>query len=267
VTDTGDRRGGFGGEASTALVPRPDEGAISFVQFSPQPPYDERLVFWERRESETAASFRLLRQRLIERGDPKIILCTSAAKGEGKTTLAANLALSYAELARYRVLLLEASFRGAQLAEMFGFKPPRGFARQLVTHRTNPETAWIVVQIQGMPLYIMAAEPLCCQKCAAVLVEDATFCGMCGSPVEAEAPVPIDAVAFTAAIRQFRESFNYVVIDTPPVLSSGDVNLIQDSVEAILFAARKGKSEGRDLKRAIEQVAPAQVAAVVMLDE
>ena len=180
MVDANDRREAAGGESSTALVPRPDDAAISFVQFAPQPPYDERLVFWERRESETAASFRLLRQRLIERGDPKVVLCTSATKGEGKTTLAANLALSYAELGKYRVLLLEASFRGAALGELFGFKPPSGFARQLVTHKSNPDAPWIVVQISGMPLYVMAAEPRCCNKCAAVLTEEATFCGMCG---------------------------------------------------------------------------------------
>jgi Mrp family chromosome partitioning ATPase len=267
VSDAGDRRGASGGDAATALVPRPDDGAISFVQFAPQPPYDERLVFWERRESATASSFRLLRQRMIERGDPKIILCTSATKGEGKTTLAANLALSYAELGRYRVLLLEASFRGAALGELFGFKPPSGFANQLRTHRISPETAWIVVQLSGMPLYVMAAEPHCCQKCTAVLTEDATFCGMCGTALEIEAAPPIDAVAFASAVRQFRESFNYVVIDCPPVLSSGDVNLIQDSAEAILFATRKGRSAGRDLRRAIEQVAPAEVAAVAILDD
>jgi Mrp family chromosome partitioning ATPase len=267
VADANDRREAPGGESSTALVPRPDDAAISFVQFAPQPPYDERLVFWERRESETAASFRLLRQRLIERGDPKVVLCTSATKGEGKTTLAANLALSYAELGKYRVLLLEASFRGAALGELFGFKPPSGFARQLITHKNNPDAPWIVVQISGMPLYVMAAEPRCCNKCAAVLTEEATFCGMCGSPLETEATPPIDGVTFAAAVRQFRESFNYVVIDSPPVLSSGDVNLIQDSVEAIVFATRKGHSAGRELRRAIEQVAPAEVAAIAMLDQ
>jgi Mrp family chromosome partitioning ATPase len=222
-------------------------------------------VFWERRESETAASIRLLRQKLIERGDPKILLCTSANPGEGKTTLAANLALSLAELGRHRVLLLEVSFRSAAVAEVFGFKPPRGFARQLAMRQSQPDP-WVVVQIAGIPLYIMAAEPRCCPSCAAVTPEDAANCGMCGTQLEQEPAVPIDAVAFGAAIRQFRDSFHYVVIDAPSVLASGDVNLIQDSADAILFATRKGRSEARDLRRAIEQVAPAPVAAVALID-
>jgi Mrp family chromosome partitioning ATPase len=261
--------GGTNDDTGTAaLVPRPDqEAGISFVNFALQPPYDERLVFWERRESETAASFRLLRQRLIERGDPKIILCTSATQGEGKTTLAINLALSLAELARYRVLLLEASFRGAAIGEVFGFKPPHGFARQLVTHRSDPDAPWVVVQIKGMPLYIMAAEPRCCPGCASVLAEGAAFCGMCGASIENEQAVPIDAVAFADAIQRFRQSFHYVIVDAPAVLAGGDVNLIQDSAEALVFATRKGRSAARELRRAIEQVAPAQVAAAVMIEE
>lgn len=254
-------------DQSTALVPLAEERGISFVQFALEPPYDTRLVFWERRDSTTASSFRLLRQRLIDRGDPKTILCTSAMRGEGKTTLAANLALALAELTKYRVLLLETSLRDASLGEMFGFKPPQGFARQLALHKANPGAPWVVVQISGQPLYILAAEPRCCPKCATVLTEDATFCGMCGNKTGPDAPVPIDAVAFAGAIRRFRESFHYVVIDAPPVLQSGDVNLIQDATDAIVFATRRGQSESRDLRRAIEQVAPAQVAAVALIED
>jgi Mrp family chromosome partitioning ATPase len=254
-------------DQSTALVPLKEERGISFVQFALQPPYDARLVFWERRDSVTAASFRLLRQRLIDRGDPKIVLCTSATRGEGKTTLAANLALALAELTKFRVLLLETSLRGAAIGEMFGFKPPQGFARQLALHKANPGAPWVVVQISGLPLYILAAEPRCCPKCAAVLTEEASFCGMCGNQAVEEAQVPIDAVAFASAMKRFRESFQYVIVDAPPVLLSGDVNLIQDATEAIVFATRKGRSESRDLRRAIEQVAPAQVAAVALIED
>ena len=128
VADIGDKSEMDGDRMSGALVPRGEEGGIRFVQFAPQPPFDDRLIFWQKRTSDTAAAFRLLRQRLIERGDPRVVLCTSAGRREGKTTLAANLAMAYAELGRHRVLLLEASFRVAALGEVFGFLPPRGFA-------------------------------------------------------------------------------------------------------------------------------------------
>jgi tyrosine-protein kinase len=268
VAENGDNRG----RKSTALVPQPadqvpQQAGIAFVRFAPRPPFDDRLVLWRRSDSETAGSFRLLRQRLLDRGDPHALLCTSASGREGKTTLAVNLALALAELGRYRVLLVEASFRATSLGEVFGFKPPKGFAGQLARHRTHPNEPWVVVQIGSSQLYVMAAEPRCCPHCTALLAEQALFCGMCGKKVPAGATASLDAVSFSQAIRRFRQAFDYLVVDAPPVLASGEVNLIQDAVDAIVFATRKGRSEARNLKRAIEQVAPAPVAAVALLDE
>jgi Mrp family chromosome partitioning ATPase len=269
VAANGDNRGGPNPGAGSSLVVRAPQGtgaAISFVNFAPQPPYDERLIFWAGRNLDTAAAFRLLRQRLIERGDPRIVLCTSATQGEGKTTLATNLALAFAELGKHRVLLIETSFRSAAVGEVFGFKPPAGFAGQLAKHRQRAHDPWVVVQISGSQLYVMAADPRCCPQCAAVLAEEVKFCGMCGAEATTTENAALDAVTFAKAIDQFRESFHYLVLDAPPVLASGDVNLIQDSADAIVFATRRGHSAARSLRRAIEQVAPAPVAAVVLIE-
>jgi receptor protein-tyrosine kinase len=253
---------------STALVPQPEQGGISFVQFAPRPPFDDRLILWRERDSPTAGSIRLLRQRLLERGDPRVVLCTSAGSREGKTTLAVNLALAFAELGKHRVLLIEASFRATSLGEIFGFKPPRGFISQLARHRSHPNDPWVVVQIGTLPLYVMAAEPRCCPHCAAVISEQAArFCGACGKRVASDATAALEAVTFGAAVNRFRQAFDYLVVDAPPVLSGGDVNLIQDTADAIVFATRRGRSEARNLRRAIEQVAPAPVAAVALLED
>jgi Mrp family chromosome partitioning ATPase len=251
---------------ATALVPQEEEGGIAFVRFAPSPPFDPRLVFWQQSASETAASFRLLRQRLLERGDPRTVLCTSAVRGEGTTTLAANLALAFAELGKYRVLLIEASFRRAAIAEVFGFKPPKGFALQLARHRARPMEPWVVVQVGSAPLYVLAVEPRCCPHCQAVIALEARFCGMCGKDVAGTGTASLDAVTFSMAIKRFRAAFDYIVVDAPPVLASGDVNLIQDTADAIVIATRRGRSEARNLRRALNQVAPAPVAAVVLLD-
>ena len=221
---------------------------------------------WRDRDSDRAAGFRLLRQRLIDRGDPRTMLCTSPNGGDGKTTLASNLALAFAELGRHRVLLIEATLRSAQLGEVFGFKPPRGFGVQLARHRANPNDAWVVVQIGQTPMYVLAAEPRYCPHCGAIIAADARFCGMCGKSVPVGPPAALDAVTFSAAVQRFREAFDYILVDAPSVLAGGDVNLIQDACEVVVFAAKTGRSEARDLRRAVEQVAPAQVAAVALMD-
>jgi receptor protein-tyrosine kinase len=268
VAERGGNRAGPAGGDNTALVHQPEgQGGIAFVRFVPRPPFDDRLVLWRETDSDTAGAFRLLRQRLIDRGDPRTVLCTSAASGEGKTTLAVNLALAYAELGKHRVLLIESAFKGATLGELFGFKPPKGFGGQLAKHRTRPNDPWVVVQIGTSQLYVMAAEPRCCPHCAGVIADDAKFCGMCGKAVPKGATLALDAVGFSAAMQRFRGAFDYLVVDAPPVLSGGDVNLIQDVADAVVFASRKGKSEARNLRRAIEQVAPAPVAAVALLED
>jgi Mrp family chromosome partitioning ATPase len=90
---------------------------------------------------------------------------------------------------------------------------------------------------------------------------------MCVKGVTANGgPNVLDAVTFSAAVARFREAFDYLVVDGPSVLAGGDVNLIQDACQAIVFATRSGESEMRSLKRAIDQVAPAQPAAVALMD-
>ena len=234
------------------------------ISFALEAPFDARLVFTDR-DARRASAFRTLRQRLLDAGEIHSILCTSANSGEGTTTLAVNLALSFSELGRFRVLLIEANFRRASLASLFGFIPPAGFRSQIARHRLYPDEPWAVVQIGPPPLFILAVEPHACPRCAATLPVWAQFCGACGAQIEAVGTLT-DGAGVNAAIASLREVFDYVIIDGPSVLSSGDVNVIQDSADAIVMATRTGQSDERSLRRAIEQVAPAPLAGVVLLD-
>lgn len=254
---------------SSPLVPRESGRTIgvAFVRFTPRTPHDPRVVVWNKRSPSGAAAFRQLRQQLIAGDDPHTILCTSANPGEGKTTLAANLALAYAEIGRARVLLIEGSLRGAALSEVFGFKPPIGFGAQLVRHRSLPDEPWVVVQVGTQPLFVMAAEPHRCPQCAAPLPEDARFCGRCGTTVGHVAADTLDAAGFVAAARRLRETFDYLVIDAPPVLARGGVHEVKDVADAVVLAALKGHSRRRDLRRTVEQLSPKTIAAVALLDE
>jgi len=248
-----------GGPGSNLISTR-----IRAVSFAPKAPFDARLVFTDR-DARRASAFRTLRQRLLDAGEIHSILCTSANSGEGTTTLAANLALSFSELGRFRVLLIEANFRRASLAALFGFVPPAGFRSQIAHHRLHPDEPWAVVQIGPPALFILAVEPHACPHCAAPLPVWAEFCGACGAKVGRVGAVA-DGAGVNAAIASLREVFDYVIIDGPSVLSSGDINVIQDSADAIVMATRRGKSDERSLGRAIEQVAPAPLAGVVLLD-
>ncbi|MGZ3406379.1 MAG: hypothetical protein ACXVAN_08035, partial [Polyangia bacterium] len=60
--------------------------------------------------------------------------------------------------------------------------------------------------------------------------------------------------------------YDYIVIDTPPVIGAADVNLIEDSADGVLFTAWSRTTSSRSLRQAIEQLAPAQLLGVTLLD-
>ena len=181
---------------------------------------DARLVLARHPDSPRAASYRVLRHRLQERGDPRAIVVTSAEAREGKTTCAVNLAMALGECGRAKVLLVEANLRTPQLAAIFGFKPPECFGEQLVKHKDQPLEPWAVVEVIPPWLHVAAVSP-----------ETA------GQPL-------LDSAAFTIAMERLRlAGYHYLVIDTPPVLDSADVNMVVDAADAVLLLvnARLGR--------------------------
>ena len=105
------------------------------------------LVVLGQRFMPQAAAIRSLRHRLVEKGDPRVVLVTSAARKEGKTFCAANLALALAEIRRSRVLLLEANVYHPSLASLFGLRQVPCFLEQLEAHRRDFMAPWKVAEL------------------------------------------------------------------------------------------------------------------------
>ncbi|MSP62768.1 MAG: tyrosine-protein kinase family protein [Myxococcales bacterium] len=222
----------------------PESGPEMWVERHRMPSrLDRRLVLLREPDSWRSACFRVLRHRLAEHGDPRVIAVTSAERGEGKTTCAVNLALALGECGRARVLLVEANLRAPSLAALFGFTPPACFAVQLERHRRVPLDPWSVVEAYSPSLHVLA--------------------------VRAEGnPRPLlDGPAFACTIAALRRGgYEYIVLDTPPVLGSADVNLAADSADGVLFTTWARRSSTRALRRAVEQLAPAKILGVTLLD-
>ncbi len=203
---------------------------------------DSRLVLAREPYGPRAAAFRSLRIRLAAT-DVRVVAVTSAGPGEGKTTCAVNLAMALAEGGGAKTLLVEANFRTPVLARMLGFKPPEGLVAQLDRHREAPRDPWSVVEIVGSRLHVIA-------------VDD-----------QATRPVVLDHVAFGLAMQRLRlAGYDFIVVDTPPVLGSADVNLVVDAVDGVLIATLAQRSTGRSLRQAIEQLDPAPILGAVLVD-
>jgi Mrp family chromosome partitioning ATPase len=217
---------------------------VTVAQFEPPGDLDARLVMLRDPDSPRAASFRVLRHRLERAGNPGIIAVTSPDAGDGKTTAAANLALALCECGRARVLLAEANFRGAAVSPLFNMRPPSDFAMQVERHKSHPHDAWTVVEVRPSGLHVAAVDP---------------------APEKRKPLVDGPALSFAISTLK-RAGYDYVVLDTPPVLGSADVNLVEDVADGVLLVTRSGKSSARALRKAIEQLEPTRLLGVVLLD-
>jgi len=203
------------------------------------------LIMLTRPDGPRAARFRALRHRLAERGDPRSVLVTSANAREGKTFVATNLALAIAELHRYRVLLIDAHAKRPELARRFGLE--RGqhacLLSQLQHHRENPDAPWRVTALGRCDLHLLAIA------------------------LSTDRSRRLDGPAFASGLDRLRQTYDYIIVDGAPVLDGPEVNLIEDAIGALLFSARSGQTRGRALRTAFEQVSPADVLGLALLDD
>jgi Mrp family chromosome partitioning ATPase len=229
--------------AARAIVPGTEPPEIGLTQHHlPDESPDPRLALVIDPDSERSAAFRVLRHHLLEVGRPQCVVVSSPQAGDGKTTVALNLALALAECGRARVLLVETHVRRPQLAEVFKFVPPWCFAEQLAAHRHQPMLPWSLIDIPQLWLHVAAINP------------------------RIEKTQLLDAPAFGIAMDRLRlGGYDHIVVDAPPVLGSADVNLMADAADAVVLALRARHTTTRDLRRSIDQLGATKIAGTVLV--
>ncbi len=207
------------------------EGAVELVRGSPQ-----RVL----------GALRVLRHRLEQRrgGESLVVSVQSPYEGEGKTTVAARLALTLAEAERARVVLVEGNLARPKLAATLGLRVPDelGLTMQLRRHMGGHDEPWSVVRM-GASLY--------------ALVESAE---------EAAFPAAIHSTWFGSAIHALKETYDYVVLDGCAVLDAGDANVLEEVSDVVVLVARSGVTGGSSLVTAARQLGDRRLFGVVLND-
>ncbi len=187
-----------------------------------QVPLDRTLVKHPRTllqnpHSPLAESYRRLAANLqfLDASKPlRTIVVSSATPGEGKSTTAVNLAIVMAEK-RSRVLLVDADLRSPSIADICGIEGAAGLSSVLGTQATIDE----VVQEWGVPgLYVVAAGQI--------------------------PPNPsqlVDSPAMDAFLAAVTESYDLVIIDTPPLLALTDGAVLARKTDGAVVVARSKK--------------------------
>jgi Mrp family chromosome partitioning ATPase len=212
---------------------------VEDVQLPPQP--DTRLVALNEPDSSRAQGYRLLQHRLFALGNPRVIAVTSAGGAEGKSTCAANLSLVLSEEAMSRVLLVDAHLARPGVGELFGYDPGDSFVTKLL-RSDDAAPPYAVASIDRLRLQLAAPNR------------------------QVNRGKRLDRALFAEAIRELRSCYDYIVIDTASVLESADAHGACLAADAVLVAARAGRTRRARVAQAIDQLAPANVVGSVLID-
>jgi capsular exopolysaccharide synthesis family protein len=170
-------------------------------------------------------AMRGLRTRLLRKIGPEArrVLVAAPFGGEGTTTTALNLALSFIELGE-KVLLIEGDVRRPVIAGMMSVKSVHGLANALADFPVPGEA------VHNTPvenLFVLASE---------TARKDETL------PRSAELPYVLQTLS---------AHFDRLVIDGPPVLATADTALLADAVEVTVLVVRAGRTTIEEVEDAL----------------
>jgi Mrp family chromosome partitioning ATPase len=222
-----------------------DQWPIKVVRMVAAPKRAEVLAFL-RDDVAASASLRVIRHKLELLHSQGVVTfaITSPNDRDGKSAVAALLAMALSESQRARVLLVEGNLHHPSLAELFGLDvpPPFGISAQLVRKIEGEDWRWHVVAI-GPSLHVLAESPR-------------------GEAI----PRVVHSGQFQDALASFRELYDYVVIDGPKILGSGDANALETAVEGMLIVVGNGVSSKGDVRRALRQLGTRHVVGFVLAE-
>lgn len=187
---------------------------------SAEPPKVE-LLSYAQPKSQISEAFRGLRTSLLlsqAEHPPQVILVTSALPREGKTTAAANLGVTLAQLGD-RTLLLDSDLR----------KP--GIRRALNLPQGNDV---------GLSSYLAGV----CTLDEVIVPHPAikNFAALTTGPVP---PSPADLLSshrMREGIAELRHRFKFIVIDSPPVMAATDAVILSALTDGVLLVVRSGET-------------------------
>lgn len=160
-------------------------------------------------------------------GTHRVISVTSPAAGDGKSTLALNLALSLAQSGK-RTVLVESDFRRPKVHKLTGVDNKTGFVDVL---RGDVELTDAIKETKVPDFFVLP----------------------CGKRPKDPAEL-LARPQFEQLLQVLREKFEYVIIDTPPVLAVTDPCGVAARVDGVLVCMRLSRHT-RDLgRRTVEQL-------------
>jgi capsular exopolysaccharide synthesis family protein len=212
-----------------------------FQSLPVSPSADSRLICLTAKESLGAEKFRFLgvRLRQLQQGRLlKKILITSTIPEEGKSTISGNLAATLARKQKQKILLLEGDLRRPSLCHQFGLRKLPGLSEWL---QGDPGPITNIYYLEGPGFWFLPA----------------------GHPPEN----PLELMQqgrLSELMDRLTSWFDWIVIDSPPVLPLADTTVWTRVAEGILLVTREGTTQKRQLVRGLQVLDQSKLLGVVL---
>jgi len=204
------------------------------------PSEEGHLIDAERPNQAPTEEFRSLRTRLnhLQGIQPlHTLVVTSASPAEGKTFTAANLSVVQSHLQQNLTLLCDFDFRRPTLHNLFSMDRSPGLTDYLLGKATLSE---VIKRVAGTNLYVAPAG-------GAVL-----------NPLEL-----LNLKEVRVLMERLPTLFNWVILDTPPLLFAADANLLATMCDGTLLVVRLSQTTIDSVTRAIQGMSHNNVIGVV----
>ncbi|HMY74176.1 MAG TPA: polysaccharide biosynthesis tyrosine autokinase, partial [Blastocatellia bacterium] len=200
-----------------------------------------RLVLLTQPHAPECEQYRTLRTQLFHAAEKKslqIVTITSTLAGEGKTSTAINLALAIAQSKEKRVLIIDGDLRRPNVAAYLGARVKTGLGEILTG---DGEALDSIFTLEGLELYVL--------------------------PVSREAANPTELLSserFSEMLAELRRYFDFILIDSPPVMPFADTRLLANHSDALVLVVRAGLAPYETVEKAIEALPAAKMLGVVL---
>lgn len=212
-----------------------------FPEVYAAPPQNGKLVCLTAPESLGAEKFRFLgvRLRQLQQSRPlKKVLVTSTLPEEGKSMVSANLAATFARKESQKILLLEGDLRRPTLPQQLGLGRIPGLSE------------WL----QG-------------EFCPITNIYRLEGCGFWFLPAGTPPANPLELMQtgrLSGLMNQLEAWFDWIVIDSPPVLPLADASVWARLADGVLLVTREGTTEKQQLQRGLQAIEPSKLLGAVV---
>ncbi|MFH5804420.1 GumC family protein [Alienimonas sp. DA493] len=191
---------------------------------------DPSLLTVHRPQSRLAESFRSVRASLAfaSRSGVKVIQVTSGDPGDGKSTLAANLAVSLGRSGK-STLLVDVDLRRPRVAGLFGLPKEGVCVTDVIADPDKLADAIVESGVPGLSLLPCLRKPT--------------------HPAEL-----LSSQAFEDFVGVLRQKFDFVVLDSPPVLAVSDPAAVAPAADGVVLVTRLSKRTRRKVRESLDML-------------